>query len=251
MSRTDLDSVIHWGRANNFRRIRFQTGWDDFIADWKTNQREGWGPGPVLVERKTPRFSGKRAERNSAGGGLVRASMEMGIPVENLYQRHTGMVEWMAKTHGILPRNGGEIAFMGGSAQTEGEVTQFEWAIDTYHPRIAVIMVPLGLELDGSVWDHVYFADSAQHGEVLAGVWQIGMQNLVPIHCFVEEPANRPLCTIFDRFRQCGITPLWRWGRNRGHARSTVLRRAGSVDSTRYRSTRVESQQPYSTTQCE
>ena len=91
MSRIDLGNVIRWGRANNFRRIRFQTGRNDFVADWKTNQREGWGPGPVLVQRRTPRFSGKCVEWNSAGGGLGRASMEMKSPW-SMFTRCT--LEW-------------------------------------------------------------------------------------------------------------------------------------------------------------
>lgn len=91
---------------------------------------------------------------------------------------------------------------MGEATQTEGEVNQFERVVDTYQPRIAVIMAPLGMELAGATWDHVYIADGAHHGDVLAVVFQIGMGNLVPIHCIVEEPVNRPLCTIRDRYRQ-------------------------------------------------
>ena len=33
------------------------------------------------------------------------------------------------------------------------------------------------------------------------------MRNLVPLNCFVGEPVNRPLCTLYDRYQRCGITP--------------------------------------------
>ena len=99
----------------------------------------------------------------------------------------------------------GEVSLLGGAAQTEREVAQFEWAIEKYQPKIAAIVAPLGLELGGNRRDHVYIVDGAQHGDVLAGVWEIGVGNLAPIHCFVEEPTNRPLRTIRDRYRQCGI----------------------------------------------
>ena len=108
---------------------------------------------------------------------------------------------------GLKPYLEGEISLMGGDAQTEREATQFEWAIETYQPRVAVIMAPLGLEMDGVKWDHVYIADGAHHGDALAGVWKIGMWNLVPIHCFAEELLNRPLCAIHDRYRHCEINP--------------------------------------------
>ena len=207
MRRTDLDKVIGWGRTNGFRRLRFQARRDEFIAEWKTKPSEGWGPGPIFLERKIPRFSGKCVEWNSAGGGLARSAMEMGIPVEYIYPRHAAAVEWVAKNHGFQPHTGGGVDFRGGSAQTEGEISQFKWAIETYQPRIAVIMVPLGIELDGDAWGRVHIADSAQHGDVLAGIWQIGLKNLVPIHCFVEETVNHPLCTILERFDRCGLIP--------------------------------------------
>ena len=105
------------------------------------------------------------------------------------------------------PRASGGIAFAVGSAQTDGEVNQFEWVVDTYRPRIDVIMAPLGLELDVATWDHVYIADGSHHGDVVAGVWRIGMRNQVPIHCVAEGPVNKPLRTIRDRYRQCGINP--------------------------------------------
>ena len=30
---------------------------------------------------------------------------------------------------------------------------------------------------------------------------------MVPINCFVEEPVNHPLCTLYDRYHRCGIIP--------------------------------------------
>ena len=62
---------------------------------------------------------------------------------------------------------------MGGSSQTAGEIEQFEWAIDTYQPRISLIVAPLGIESKGTIRNHVYIEDGAQRGDVLAGVWQI------------------------------------------------------------------------------
>ena len=141
------------------------------------------------------RKHGKRCTGNRNSGG------------SSVPETHTSMAGWMATECNFHPYVGGEIALMGGAARTEGEINQFEWVVQTYQPRIAVIMVPLGLELGGKTWGHIYIVDSAQHGDVLAGVWQIGMKNLVPISCFAEEPVNHPLRTIYDRYRQCEIIP--------------------------------------------
>ena len=170
MSRANLDAILDWAESAGFRRARFKARRNTFISKWKQNQSEGWEPGPVLIERKLPCFEGKCAEWNIAGGGLTRAAMDMGVPVEYLYPRHTSVIEWMSRDCGLKPYMAGEIALLGGAAQTEHEVAQFEWVIETYQPKAAVIMVPLGLELDEIQWDHVYIVDGAQHGDVLAGV---------------------------------------------------------------------------------
>ena len=68
-------------------------------------------------------------------------------------------------------------------------------------------MTPSGLDVAGQMWNHVYISDGSQHGDVLDGVWKIGTMNLAPTNCFVEEPVNRPTCTIQDRYRQCVLNP--------------------------------------------
>ena len=96
-----------------------------------------------MLGRTIPLFPGRCAEWNSAGGIIARAAMEVGVPVEHLYPRHTSVVEWVIRKCEFPPYTGGEIALLGGSAQTEGEIDQFEWVTQTYQPRIAVIIVPL------------------------------------------------------------------------------------------------------------
>ena len=207
MSRANLDEILDCAESAGFRRMRFKARRGAFISNWKQNQSDGWEPGPVMIEREIPCFEGKCAEWNSAGGGLTRAAMDMGVPVEYLYPRRTSVVEWAIRNCGLKPYMARDIALLGGAAQDEHEVAQFECAIETNQPKTAVIMAPLGLELEESRWGHVYIIDGTQHGDVLAGVCQIGMGNLVPIHCFVEEPMNPPLCAIHDRYRICGINP--------------------------------------------
>ena len=124
----------------------------------------------------------------------------------------------MAKECDYHPYASGDIALMVGASQTEGEINQFEWVVQTYQPRIAVIMGPAGLELDGTNWDHVYIADSAQHGDVMAGVWQIGMKNLVPINCFVGEPSNLPHLRNLRQIQAMRDHSMWGRKWNRGYA---------------------------------
>ena len=66
-------------------------------------------------------------------------------------------------------------------------------------------MTPMGLELGREIWNRVCIVDGAQHGDVLSGPWQVGLRNLPPMSCFAEEPVNRPLRTIRERYRQCGL----------------------------------------------
>ena len=91
--------------------------------------------------------------------------------------------------------------------QAGHEVDQFIWVANAYQPRVAVLMTPIGLELDHDMWNHVYVIGGAQHGVVLAGLWQVGIKNLAPLNCFADEPANRLMCTIRDRYRKCGLHP--------------------------------------------
>ena len=98
---------------------------------------------------------------------------------------------------------------MGAAAQTEGEINQFGRAVDAYHLGIAATVEPLGLGMDGKVRGHVYSADSSQHGDLLVGIWEIGMGGVAPIHCFSDDPVNRPLCAIYGLYRQCAIAPMW------------------------------------------
>ena len=146
-------------------------------------------------------------ERNSAGGSSTRAATDMRVPVEYLYPRHTSVVEWMNKTYGYKPYMSGGISLLRRASQTEREVEQFKWVVESYKPRVAVLMTPLGVDLADSVWNHAYCVDGAQHGDVLAGVWQVGTLHLAPINCFVEEPVNHPLCTMQGRYRSCGLNP--------------------------------------------
>ena len=53
-------------------------------------------------------------------------------------------------------------------------------------------MTPMALGLDHDMWKHVYIIDGAQHGDVLAELWQVGLKNMAPLSCFAEEPVNRP-----------------------------------------------------------
>ena len=89
--RNDLGSFTERWRSVGFCRILFKAQWGDFISDWKANQLEGWGPAPVMVERKAPCFPCKCVEWNSAGCGLARTSMAMGIQAEHVYPRRTSM----------------------------------------------------------------------------------------------------------------------------------------------------------------
>ena len=95
----------------------------------------------------------------------------MGVPVEYLYPRHTSVVEWMNKTFGYHPYVSGEISLLAGAALTEREVEQFKWVVQTYKPRVAVLMIPSGVDLADQMRNHVYITDGAQRGDVLAGVW--------------------------------------------------------------------------------
>ena len=132
--------------------------------------------------------------------------MGMGVHVEYAFARHTSMMEWMAHGYGVVPYTSGAITLLGGSAQTEGEAEQFECVIDTYQPKDAVIMAPLGLDLDRTKWGNVYIADGSHHGDVLDGVWKIGMKHLVPIHCFVGDPVNRPCARFGANIDSAGQT---------------------------------------------
>ena len=67
---------------------------------------------------------------------------------------------------------------------------------------------PLGMYLEGQIRSHVYNADGAQHGDVLAGLWQIGTLKLVPTNCFARGPVNRPLCSSPDRYRRRRLNPI-------------------------------------------
>ena len=75
-------------------------------------------------------------------------------------------------------------------SQAEREVDQFTRVSNTYQPR------------------GVYVADGAQHGDVLAGIWQVGIINLAPLRCFVGELVNRPPCSIRGGYRQFGLHPI-------------------------------------------
>ena len=127
--------------------------------------------------------------------------------MDYLYHRHTSVVEWMNKNHGYRRYSDGGYPYWGAS-QTEREVEQFKWAVQTYKPRVAVSMTPFGLDMEDRMRNQVCIADGAQHGDVLASVWQIGTMNLAPITCLVEEPVNQPLCAIQDRYRIGGLNPV-------------------------------------------
>ena len=163
-----------------------------------------------MIERKTPWFPGKCAGRNSAGGGLTRAAVDMGVRVEYLYPRHTSIVAWMGENHGLKPYTEGGICLMGCAAQTEREVEQFEFVINKYHRRISVIMAPLGLDVKWNLRNQVYIADGSQRGDVLAGVRKVGIKNIVPIHCFVESTSRGiPKSELSESFYYIhGVNPI-------------------------------------------
>ena len=168
ISRTNIDTILEWGDSVGFRGIRFKAIWNDFISDWGKNQCDGWEPFPVMLDRKKPCFPGKCVEWSSAGGGLTRDAMDMGVPAEYLYPRHTYAIEWSGRNHGPKRYLEGEIPLLGGADQTEREISQYGWVIGTYQPKVSAIMAPLGLEMGGNRLGHVYIADGSQHGDVLA-----------------------------------------------------------------------------------
>ena len=98
-------------------------------------------------------------------------------------------------------------SFAGGGPDRKSRGTS-RMVARTYPPSVAVFLTPFGLDLADLMWNDVYIADGAQHGDVLAGVWEIGTLNLAPTNCFVEGPVNRALRTIQDRYRQCGANPI-------------------------------------------
>ena len=114
----------------------------------------------------------------------------MGVHVEYLYPRHTSMMAWMGKERGIRAYKSGEISLLGRWAQTEHEVGQLVWFVNTYRPRVEVPTTPMGHDLDRIMRNHVYVADGSQHGDVLAGLWKVGVKNLSPLSCFSEEPVR-------------------------------------------------------------
>ena len=97
----------------------------------------------------------------------------------------------MSQAHGIHAYKSGEISFLRRGARAENEGYQFIWVCNTYQPRVAVLTTPRGLELEHSFWKHVYVAGGSKHGDVLAGIWQVGIVNLATLRCFLEEPVNR------------------------------------------------------------
>ena len=92
-------------------------------------------------------------------------------------------------------------------------------------------MALAGLDLDRMLRNHVYMADGAQKGDVMAGVWKVGLMNMAPIQCFSEGPENQTLRNIRASYRQCGLNPS---GCDRGVTdiqASPPLRWFGCVDT--------------------
>ena len=56
-------------------------------------------------------------------------------------------------------------------AHAEREEGKSKWAVQTYQPRVAVLMTPFGLDLADRMRNCVYIADGAHNGDVLGGVW--------------------------------------------------------------------------------
>ena len=109
---------------------------------------------------------------------MARDATDSGVPLGYIYPRRTSVAEWTHRTYGYQSYSTGKISLLGGSSQTEREVEQPKWAVRTYNPRVAVLMTPFGVDLADRMWNHVYIADGAPRGDVLAGVWQIGTMHL-------------------------------------------------------------------------
>ena len=49
-------------------------------------------------------------------------------------------------------------------------------AVDLHNPIMAVLITPFGVRMEGSVWDSWITVDSAQYGDILGSVWQVGVR---------------------------------------------------------------------------
>ena len=106
MSRADCDTVPACGGICGIWKNPAPSQMGRTNRRLGENQHDGWEPAPVMMGRKKPCPTGKRAGRNSAGGSTPRASAGMGVPAEYLYTSHTSAVEWMDKTNGAEPLRG-------------------------------------------------------------------------------------------------------------------------------------------------
>ena len=207
MSRSDVQTVVEWAGRVGFTRIRFNPYWNEFIRSWRHGRISIWNPKPNKVILKPSSVHGCCVDWNSSGGVVAQAAFSRpNLVVRYLFPRHNQASREIGKHVDYHPYVGGTIALMGGSAQTEPELQQFLRAVATYCPETSVLMTPFGISMHQSIWTNVLVIDGASYGDVIAGVWQVGIISNTRLRCFDEgrSPLNF-METLADRYKQCGL----------------------------------------------
>ena len=87
--------------------------------------------------------------------------------LQYIHTRHGRVLKQIGQYRTFDQYQGGTINLLGGAARTEEEVTQFIQVVKIYNPETAVLMTPIGVEVDPELWDQYGLVGSTKFGDVV------------------------------------------------------------------------------------
>ena len=202
-----------WDGQHGFKRLRFKPYWGEWMSERLQNPVGEVEIPYTRVCVNVDRTNVRIVSWNGAGAAFAVAAEKFGVCIQYLHPRHERVTSQLGQYRQFGQYQGGEINVLGGSARTEGEVDQFLQVATLYKPKVAVLMTPVGVEVDIERWGQFGLVDSARFGDVLGSMRQIGIIGLPTLKLLAGPLHTEYAKTIGDRYLDCGMhavgDPRW------------------------------------------
>ena len=203
MTRTSSSEVEEWAKKAGFSRIHLKPLWDDMMEGARNNALK---EAEMPLEKKTIKVEEMMCvEWRSIGSSFTKSVTEFGLPIQYLQPHHSHAANLFFHKFEQQPYGGWPIFLLGGSARTEKEVSYFLEEVHRLKPIVAVLVTPVGVELDMEMWNETGIVDSTQYGDVMGSLWQISVVGNFPLRMIKGVGSSPYAKTVGDRYMECGI----------------------------------------------